>query len=228
MIIYGNNAISVTGDTSRYLIENWKRAIDMIDRENNQIKSPKVIVNGFGCNDIGQGKLGDCWFLSALSVVAFSRLDLLKKLFHPKMINYNKKGLHIIKFFKGGRNKITYIDDRFPCNRRGGSVFCKVFTENNQTEFWPLMPEKAFLKIHHSYEAMHSGRAEQALADLTNGTSQVINFSSKEFKKMKNDGSFWQTIYKSCNEGHLLATSISHKFQSDLGLVGGHAYSILD
>lgn len=169
----------------------------MIDSKGNQIKNPKVIVNGFGCNDIGQGGLGDCWFLSALSVVAFTRPDLLKKLFHPKVIDYNKKGLHVIRFFKGGKNKITYIDDRFPCDSQGGSVFCEVFTENNQTELWPLMLEKAFSKIHHSYQAIDGGRPEQALVDLTNGTSQVISFSSKEFKKMKNDGSFWQTIHKS-------------------------------
>ena len=166
-----------------------------------------------------------------MSVVAFTRPDLLKKLFHPKIIDYNEKGLHIIRFFKGGKNKITYIDDRFPCNSQGGSVFCKVFTENDQTELWPLMLEKAFSKIHHSYQAIDGGNPGQALVDLTNGTYQVISFSSKEFKKMKNDGSFWQTIYKSCDEGHLLAASsngISDRVQSDLGIVEGHAYSILD
>ena len=49
-------------------------------RDNNgyPIENPQVITQGFGANDIGQGSIGDWWFLSALSVVAFNRPDLLK------------------------------------------------------------------------------------------------------------------------------------------------------
>lgn len=228
---YGNTAISLIGDTSNYHVDKWRRPQSMIDSKGNDIKNPKVIVDGFGCNDIGQGSLGDCWFLSALSVVAFSRPDLLKNLFHPKVIDYNPKGLHVIRFYKGGKNKITYIDDRFPCDSQGGSIFCQTLSDGKYTELWPIMLEKAFSKIHKSYEGIDGGRPEQALVDLTNGTSQVISFNSKEFKQMKNDGSFWETIHKSCDEGHLLAASsngTSDTVQSDLGIVQGHAYSILD
>lgn len=93
------------------------------------------------------------------------------------------------------------------------------------------MLEKAFAKIHNSYDAISGGRPEQALVDLTNGVSELISFDSKEFKKMKNDGSFWQKLTVSCKDGHLLAASsngTSDAVQSSLGIVEGHAYSLLD
>ena len=56
---YGDNAISLGGNAGSYNIESWKRARDMKDSDGKPINNPKVIVNGFGCNDIGQGQLGD-------------------------------------------------------------------------------------------------------------------------------------------------------------------------
>ena len=226
-----DEALSLSCDVEKYKVDKWLRPTQMVDSKNDKITNPKVIVDGFGCNDIGQGSLGDCWFLSALSCVAFTRPDLLRKLFHPKVIDYNEQGLFPIRFFKGGKNVITYIDDRFPCNKRGKSVFCQTRSDSGVTEMWPLMLEKAFAKIHNHYEGIDGGRPEEALVDLTNGVSEVIDFDSKEFKQMKNDGSLWQKITKSCNEGHLLAASsrgTSDAVQTSMGIVEGHAYSVLD
>lgn len=102
---------------------------------------------------------------------------------------------------------------------------------SNAAEALPLILEKAYAKIHLSYENIEGGRPEQALVDLTNGVPEVISFKSKEFGKMKNDGSFWQKIMQASNEGHLMCASsnqASDTFQNELGIVEGHAYSILD
>ena len=93
------------------------------------------------------------------------------------------------------------------------------------------MLEKAFAKIHNSFEGIDGGHPEEALVDLTNGISEVIYFDTKGFKKMKNDGSFWQKLVKSCNDGHLLTAAskgTSDAVQTSLGIVEGHAYSLLD
>ncbi|CAI2386075.1 unnamed protein product [Moneuplotes crassus] len=228
---YGDKAISLTGDVDSYSISSWLRPHDMVDSKFKKITNPKVIVDGFGCNDIGQGGLGDCWFLSAMSCIAFSRPDMLKNLFHPKTSDYTGSGPYVIRFYKNGKLKICYIDDRFPCRADGRSVFCKTITENGQTELWPLMLEKAFAKIHNSYEAIDGGFPDQALVDMTNGIAEDIRFDTKEFKKLKNDGSFWQKLLRSCSDGHLMAASskgTSDAVQTNLGIVEGHAYSVLD
>ena len=40
-------------------------------------EEPKFIDDGLAANDVKQGKLGDCWFIGALSVIA-TRDELLR------------------------------------------------------------------------------------------------------------------------------------------------------
>ena len=129
-----------------------------------------------------------------------------------------------------GKNNICFIDDRFPCNRNDQCVFWQVDSEESFTEMWPLMLEKAYAKVHECYEAINYGRPEQALIDLTNGIPEVISFNTKEFIKMKNDGSLWQKLYTASKESHLLwASSIKSADNSskEIGILEGHSYSIL-
>ena len=129
-------------------------------------------------------------------MVAFNRPDLLTNLIHQKCREYREDGLYVVRFFKMGYHKIVYVDDSFPVNRRGESVFCKVDTEDDVTEFWPILLEKAYAKLHGSYDSLSSGRPEQGLVDLTNGISEIINFESDEFHQMKNNGSFWEKLLR--------------------------------
>ena len=43
-----------------------------------------VFDDGVNAGDIKQGELGDCYLLSAMSVIAHSRPDLIQKIFHPQ------------------------------------------------------------------------------------------------------------------------------------------------
>jgi hypothetical protein len=67
-----------------YEVEDWVRLREMKDQEGNRIENPKLIVNGIEAGDVAQGKCRDCWFLSALSVVAYSKQNLIENLIHPK------------------------------------------------------------------------------------------------------------------------------------------------
>lgn len=93
------------------------------------------------------------------------------------------------------------------------------------------MLEKAYAKLHGSYESLSAGRPEQGLVDITNGISEVISFSSKEFGEMKNNGTFWEKLLESVENKYLIAASSngsSDSIQTDLGIVQGHAYAVLD
>lgn len=180
-----------------YGIDRWERIKNMYDNDGNKIKKPQVISQGLGAGDIGQGLVGDCWFLSALSVVAYNRPDLLKNLIHEESQNYREDGLYVVRFFKMGYHKIVHVDDRFPVDHSKRSVFCKIQTEKGITEFWPVLLEKAYAKLHGSYDSLSAGRPEQGLVDLTNGISELITFDSEEFKQMKNNGSFWEKLRSS-------------------------------
>jgi len=60
---------------------------------------PQVFYKKIEPDDIKQGKLGDCWFMCALSSLA-ERPELVERLFITK--NYNEEGLYRIKICKNG------------------------------------------------------------------------------------------------------------------------------
>jgi len=45
---------------------------------------PVIFDDGVSACDILQGGLGDCYLLSAMSVIAHTNPHLMKKVFHPK------------------------------------------------------------------------------------------------------------------------------------------------
>lgn len=42
------------------------------------------------------------------------------------------------------------------------------------TEYWVPLIEKAYAKLHKSYEALHGGSLQQALVDLTGGIAEKL------------------------------------------------------
>ncbi len=84
---------------------------------------------GFRAEDLVQGKVGDCWFLSALAVVA-EREDLISRLIGSNVINNsnkgkkkeggdqlatNKCGVIEVTLFEDGWWKKFVLDDFLPC-----------------------------------------------------------------------------------------------------------------
>ena len=43
--------------------------------------------------------------------------------------------------------------------------------------------EKAYVKLHHSYEAVCDGNSLEGLVDMTGGVSEGLDFSTIEIKK---------------------------------------------
>lgn len=113
-----------------------------------------------------QGLLGDCYFLSCLSVLA-EKPERIKKLFVDS--RPSKFGLYAVKFFKNGEEREIVIDDYIPCYR-GEPAFSK----SNGDELWVILLEKAWAKVHGSYERIEAGFAENVLRDLTGAPTKVI------------------------------------------------------
>ena len=71
--------------------------------------------NGFRADDLVQGKVGDCWFLSALAVVA-ERPDLIMRLFNNGTFNtISEYGMVRVNLFLDGYWKTITIDTFLPC-----------------------------------------------------------------------------------------------------------------
>ena len=104
----------------------------------------KVFSDTIDPNDIIQGALGDCWFLSALASLA-ENPHLIRRLFVTKQ--YNKQGIYKVRLCKNGEWQVITIDDYFPCRKRGGPCFAR----GNGNELWVMLLEKAYAKLHGNY-----------------------------------------------------------------------------
>ena len=93
-------------------------------------------------DDIVQGNLGDCYFLSALgSLCAYP--DFFDKLFHIK--EKTKEHVYGVYIYINGKWELILVDDYFPYQ---GSRFKQfVFGASGQNELWVSLLEKAGRKL---------------------------------------------------------------------------------
>ena len=63
------------------------------------------------------------------------------------------------------------VDDWIPCEGRGKPAFA---TSRKRNELWVSILEKAYAKLHGSYEALEGGVVHDALVDLTGGQGKRL------------------------------------------------------
>jgi len=189
----------------------WKRAVFIMDPDKMCIFKDKIEPD-----DIKQGVLGDCYFLSALSVLA-EQPERIIELFETHEVN--EYGIYALRFCKNGEWSTVIVDDYFPC--KGNTP---VFSRAHGDELWVMLLEKAWAKVHGSYERIEAGFAENAFRDLTGAPTKVLTHDDKEL---------WDNMIKAKQNGFLLAASAgstksSKELLEEMGLIGFHSYGILD
>ena len=102
------------------------------------------------------GQLGNCWFAASIA-----NLSLHKKLFAkvcPSDQSFEKDyaGIFHFRFWKDGKWVNVVIDDYLPTINKGKTLFFMKSEQKN--EFWSALLEKAYAKMHGSYEALHLGK----------------------------------------------------------------------
>lgn len=136
----------------------WKR-FNQSDRWT--LLGPKGIY-GVSPNDILQGGVGDCWFLSALAVIA-GRRDLMQKIIKSTELNDN--GKIVFSLFIDGIWREIIVDNYLPCQKpsiikytkknfinssyiidREGSTL--VYSKISRAQLWVPLLEKAYAKAH--------------------------------------------------------------------------------
>ncbi|EAS01497.1 calpain family cysteine protease (macronuclear) [Tetrahymena thermophila SB210] len=153
------------------------------------------LLSGASSNDVKQSSyLGDCWFVSALSIIAqndaylvgsydpsaknVSQEQVLIQMsegIYPPMFHFLKQyGVFIFKFYKNFEWRYVIIDDKLPC--LDGKIIYSHCSSYN--EFWVSLIEKAYAKIHNCYQALTSGDIGQGLSDLTGQVSMKMRFDS--------------------------------------------------
>ncbi|KAF8695654.1 Cysteine proteinase, partial [Rhizoctonia solani] len=209
---------------------------------------PRFFIDGANWSDITQGRLGDCWFLSALATVSTME-DLIEKICVARdekvgvygFIFYRDSGwvdvviddllyTSIPKYEQLTRpEKNLYHNDKDKYNvgaRKGGQslYFAKSGTEN---ETWVPLLEKAYAKLHGDYAAIDGGLAADAIEDLTGGVSTIFHLHD-----ILDEDEFWTDELMKVNEDRLFGCYIYKMAGGDEettvnGLFSAHAYSVI-
>jgi len=145
------------------------------------------------------------------------------------------KGIYTIAFYKNDYWHRIVIDDRIACTASLTPKFARCKTRN---EIWLSMLEKAYAKLHGSYEALDGGLCTDALVDLVGGAPGKHKWKRGE-TSYEDDKLLWKQLVSYRNHGslmgcYLLDISLRKERKAgeepilNTGLVADHAYSILD
>ncbi|KAI9328778.1 hypothetical protein BDR26DRAFT_40783 [Obelidium mucronatum] len=174
---------------------------------------------------VKQGRIGDCWFVSALSVIAENPALVHRIL--PKQTDI-QNGVYLTRFFIDGAWREYAIDNYFPLtpasqlkkSNVSGSGPHLYFAKAVDGNLWVPVLEKGYAKAHSSYASIHGGHIGEALFDLTGFPTESICFGSVGF----DSEIFWTRLLSFQSQGFLMGAVCP---KSGDGLVGGHAYSLL-
>jgi len=158
--------------------------VEWVYPETYNTKPVQFVDDGAASADCIQGNLGDCWLISAMSVLA-TRDELLvggrtgmeldpdmivdqeiasllsKGVYPPIFHRYRKIGLYVIRIFKNFTWIYVIVDERLPVDIKSQKpVFGHCRTTH---EIWTAIIEKAYAKLHGCYENLISGYVDEGI-----------------------------------------------------------------
>ncbi|CAI0440581.1 unnamed protein product [Linum tenue] len=204
------------------VVSKWMRPAEMV-KESRLDSTPCLFSGPANPSDVCQGRLGDCWFLSAVAVL--TEVSRISEVIITS--EYNEEGIYTVRFCIQGEWVPVVVDDWIPCESPGKPAFA---TSRKGNELWVSLLEKAYAKLHGSYEALEGGLVQDALVDLTGGAGEEIDMRSAQAQIDLASGRLWSQLLRFKQEGFLLGAgspSGSDVHISSSGIVQGHAYSLL-
>ena len=171
----------------------WARAENIFGSKNYQ-----VFYEGINKDDIIQGGLGDCYFLSAVAALC-KYPELVEKLFLIK----TKSNEHCYGCYYriNGIWKLVLVDDYLPCYGSWGLNFS--FTSTNGNELWVVLLEKAWAKLNGCYAKVIGGEANEIFDVITNTYSEKIKI------KRGQEDMIWNKFSEGEKKGYIMTAGTS-------------------
>lgn len=208
----------------------WKRPGELVE-------NPCLFVEGASPNDVTQGILGNCWFVSACSALTHNQglLDTVVPDSEEQEWGIGKPycGIFRFCFWRFDAWTEVVIDDLLP-TWHGKLLFARSKTPN---EFWSALLEKAFAKLYGCYENLIGGQLADALQDVSGGVAETISIPRFLNGDLTDSNSeLFRTLKNALDRKALVIAAIAVRSMQknkeeieeslDCGLVKGHAYAV--
>ena len=201
----------------------WKRLSEVYNNKDlNILKETKGIDL---TEDVLQGELGDCYFLSALSALA-ENPERIKRLFPTLKMSDN--GVFETQVYLHGDPTKIVLDDYVPFIDVEGYEPQIAFAgiNENTKNIWPVLLEKVWAKCNLSYEDIAAGNSAEAFEFLS--PAPIDTF----FHNVHTETLF-DVIREADKKGYIITADITETektnldYLSRMGLITNHAYSII-
>ncbi|XP_052833668.1 calpain-2 catalytic subunit isoform X1 [Octopus bimaculoides] len=193
-----------------------------------ELKDTAVFMREATYRDLNQGKLGDCWFISAVNCLLTNNRKVFEKVVPGNQsFTEDYAGIFRFNFWWYGEWKEVVVDDRLPVNRITHEI---LYAHNNSEpdEFWVCLLEKAYAKLAGCYETLIGGFVARGMVDMTGGVSECFFINADdpnptETFQMMTRMATMQSMF-SCA---ILDENYEVEGKTGVGLFSYHAYSII-
>lgn len=222
-IIYVNKDKEAASDILPEEIEQisglvWKRPDEIY-------KGGYTLYSGIDVDDIKQGIIGNCYFLSSISAIA--EFDYrIKNIIVENDVT--KNGQYQIRLYLNGVPKLVVVDDYLPCiMHKNKPKLAFTNCHGNDNEIWVSLIEKAWAKVNQSYAMTIAGLPSEGLSSMTE--APTVTYIHKKFSEEK----MWEILLRADVSDHIICTctrgieGLDGTNSEEMGLVPGHAYTII-
>ncbi|XP_037605083.1 calpain-1 catalytic subunit-like [Sebastes umbrosus] len=202
----------------------WLRPADILKAHNNS-DDPTFCTKGASRFDFGQGNVGNCWFLAAISSLTLQK-GLMVQVVPMDQTFEDYAGIFHFRFWRFGKWVDVVIDDHLPTlDKQLLSVHSK-----GGNEFWVPLLEKAYAKVCGSYADMNLGLPSEACKDFSGGLN--MTYKLQEAHTAGHDVELWNSLSRATGCRSMICCGTAQKGNevvntvADTGLVDAHAYSV--
>ena len=173
--------------------------------------------------DVVQGELGDCYFLSVLAAFG-EEPNIINKIIDPK--EKGNSGSYTANVIIHGEPVKIVVDDTFPVANDSKLAFAGI--NENSGNIWPMVLEKAWAKCNRSYEDIIPGNSADAFEFLSPAPFNTY------YHNAETRPTLFETITEANQKGYIVLADITETAStnletlSKLGLITNHAYTVIN
>jgi hypothetical protein len=194
--------------------------------------SGSLFQNGISYEDIDQGGVGDCYFLSGLAATAFRSPSTISSMF----IN-NGDNTYTVRFFNNGVVDYVTVDNYLPTNLSGNRIYAGWgggSNTNSTNELWVALAEKAYAQVNqsgwlgrnntNSYAGIGWGNSYNTMREITGRNTEGRGIPGQTLFGIPIEQSL---LISSFNEGRLITLGTKDFNLSNSHVVADHEYTLV-